>query len=206
MKKKVVLFVAIILVAVTACALLVGCAPANPDKFMEKFIESDSKAYYMGKDMCYALDGDIMMETSDEDSASYYELSGDEVICYSGYKDGDKFEWRVSKMNKEEFAGEVGLDKFESMKKCFNVYTRLESAKPEDNDKVEATVDYKKDFEKKDGWLVGKEGTPSAGMAYKISSKEMLVKMDFESEAEFDVKAVIGHKLTIPAEAKAANK
>ena len=35
MKKKFVLIIAIVLVAATACALLVGCAPKTPADFME---------------------------------------------------------------------------------------------------------------------------------------------------------------------------
>ncbi len=36
MKKKFVLMIAIVLVAATACALLVGCAPKTPVDFMDK--------------------------------------------------------------------------------------------------------------------------------------------------------------------------
>ena len=42
------LIIAIVLVAATACALLVGCAPKTPVDFMDKWLDSNNKAMVMG--------------------------------------------------------------------------------------------------------------------------------------------------------------
>lgn len=44
MKKKIVLVIAVALVMVTSLAMLIGCTPSKPDKYMQKWIDSKEKS------------------------------------------------------------------------------------------------------------------------------------------------------------------
>jgi len=47
MKKKLVLIVAVVLIAITACACLAGCVPNRPDRYMGTWLTANIKLWLL---------------------------------------------------------------------------------------------------------------------------------------------------------------
>ena len=86
MKKKLVLVVAMILVAITACACLAGCVPNRPDKFLAAFIKSDHKGIVTGEAET-GIDGNKIIVKVNDKNQTIYEETKDKLniyICIAG--------------------------------------------------------------------------------------------------------------------------
>ncbi len=200
MKKKLVLIIAIVLVAVTACVMLVGCAPKNPSDFMEKWLNSNSKSFKLGE-MEVSIYGNISYGVSkigDNEYISYTEIDGDNVITYSGVTVDGKTTWTKKTVTKAAMKEMLGLDKdFESLNDILMQQTGV-------------SADDLKDFEekstKKDGVYVGNEDTDWEGITIKLSSKEMVITEGEGEGARVYTFTIGAKKITIPQEAKDAKE
>lgn len=184
MKKKLVLVVAIVLVAITACACLAGCVPSRPDKFVESWAKSGNKAMVvMGQEI--GINGNkIIVKTNDENMIIYEEKSDSLNVytCALG-----KWTAVSIEMTKEE------AKQYKELKEGFK------------SDKVDGfeTVqnDFEKNFEKKDGKWVGKGLL--AAVSFEINGNELSMST---IGVELPMKLILNYKISIPAEAKAALK
>ena len=91
MKKKVVLVIAIALIAVTMCVMLVGCSPKNPVDFLDKWEKAEAKAYYTASAECLINGDTLIIKDKSIAGSEYtyiYEIVGDKFNCYMGIKEG----------------------------------------------------------------------------------------------------------------------
>lgn len=198
MKKKLVLVVAIVLVAVTACVLLVGCAPKNPSDFLDKWFDCNSK-YMKAGNIEVGINGNIAYtktKINDKEIYAYMEIDGDNVINYNGAEIDGKIVWTKKTMTKAEAKEMLKLDTdIENINDIIKEQMEFSS---------EDFKDFDKNFTKKDGVYVANEGTDLEGVTVKLSSKEMAVTFT-EGETEVTITLGIGYdKITIPKEAKDA--
>ena len=198
MKKKLVLVIAIVLVAVTACVVLAGCAPKNPSDFLEKWFDSNSKYMNMGN-IEIGINGNIAYtktKINDKDYYSYIEIDGDNVISYSGVVADNKIVWTKKTMTKAQAKEMLRLDKdIESINDIIKGQMEFSS---------EDFKDFDKNFTKKDGVYIANENTDLEGVTIKLSTKEMIMTFT-EGELEVTYTLGIGYdKITIPKEAKDA--
>lgn len=198
MKKKLVLVIAIVLVAVTACVLLVGCAPKNPSDFLEKWFDSNSKYMNMGN-VEIGIYGNIAYtktKINDKEYYGYMEIDGDNIISYSGAEVDGKVAWTKKTMTKAQAKEMLHLEAdIESINDIIKQQMEFSS---------EDFKDFDKNFTKKDGVYVGNEETDLEGVKVKLSNKEMVLTFT-EGETEITCTLGIGYdKITIPKEAKDA--
>lgn len=212
MKKKVLLCVAMLLVVITASLLLVGCTSSNPINFLEKFEKADNKIYYraIGKEGdydYYAINGNIIMEMvlfvpDEEEGQSFqavaYEWFDDYVIRYLGIKTAGDERWEAHKFTKEEFMD----GKYATIQDLYKVEIDniLDEIKDEPFDK--------NNYEKKNGWFVGKQGVKGVeNKAFKIKGNELLFQCEYSENPEYYGKFVIGgDKIVLPEKAIEAAK
>ncbi|MDE6967775.1 MAG: hypothetical protein K2P12_03870 [Clostridia bacterium] len=187
MKKKLVLVVAVVLIAITACALLVGCVPNRPDKFMATWVKSNNKAMSVGvgdATLETGIDGNkIIVKTNDENQTIFEEAKGklNIYVCLAG-------KWTAETV-------ELTDEKAEDYKKTKEEFTKT----PESMKAIEEEFD--KNFEKKDGKWVGK-GIYSI-VSFTIKGNELTMEV---AEMKIPTKMILNYKISIPSEAKAALK
>lgn len=203
MKKKFVLIIAIVLVAATACALLVGCAPKTPADFMEKWVNNSSKAIINDK-VTVQINGDIAYakviqdESGEKYQISYMEVNGDNINMYIGYKTGAdaKLIWQAETLTKEKYENYFGVE-----------FTDLTTMMKEQYAKVmdQLNKDFADNFTKEKGVYVGNKDTDYEGTTIKITAKEMIMTEKIDEEKSEEIKFVIGcDEIVIPDEAKEA--
>ena len=198
MKKKFVLMIAIVLVAATACALLVGCAPKTPVDFMDKWLDSNNKAMVMG-DTEISIYGNVAMaktKKGDLESVSYTEITDDSINMYSSRVVDGKTTWSAFSMTKAEFKE---MYKLETDDVTMNDV--LKSSIEFDKDDYK---DFEKNFTKENGVYVGNAGTEFEGVSITIAAKEMTISMTM-GETKVEATYKIGcDKIEISQEAKDA--
>ena len=212
MKKKILLCVAVMLIAVTAMAMLVGCSSSNPVDFIEKFTDADSLVFYNYEDeghICVtAISGNIIMETMEIDNiierCIYYEWIDDNTMIH--YVGGAELsdEWIVAKYTRENFYLELP---FATAKEFFGIRLGIaEYVSDGTIDNVKFEFD-KNNYEKKDGWFIGKKGVEVENTAYKINGNELLYQYEYKDKDYCDYKLVIGYdKISMPEKALQAAK
>ena len=192
MKKKLVLVVAMILVAITACACLAGCVPNRPDKFLAAFIKSDHKGIVTGEAET-GIDGNKIIVKVNDKNQTIYEETKDKLniyICIAG-------NWT---------AESIAIDKVD------NDYKELKESmtSEETPEQLKAiSENFEENFEKdKEGWWKLKSKLADvAGMEFKIEGNEMLTKVKVIGlEGELSTQYVLNFKISIPKEAKEALK
>lgn len=191
MKKKFVLMIAIVLVAATACALLVGCAPKTPADFMEKWSNSSTKAIINDK---------LTVQITENAAFSKIILDdkGEKIDVYLGYKASAdaKMGWEAGTLTKEEF------------EEFFNVeFTDFTTMMKDQYAKVidELNKVFADNFTKEKGVYVGNKDTDYEGTTIKITAKEMIMTEKIDEEKSEEIKFVIGcDEIVIPDEAKEA--
>lgn len=193
MKKKILIAVAVMLVAVTACAMLVGCAPSTPDKFMETFVKKGGVS--IDGESVNGIVGDKFIMKVNEKNQTILEKKGDKVnmyICVLGI-------WTATT---------IDLSKLEAETDFGNPFEDMENIKDEDIEKMISTTfglaegeKFKDKYEKKDGKWQLKEGG-DALPKYEIKGSKMMIYAGEKVTATFD----LAYKIEIPAEAKEALK
>lgn len=214
MKKKIILIVSIVLVAVTACALLVGCTASTPFDFMEKWFNAEKKSYFsysesstLTSNVATYFDGNLIKSTqvsTKKDSEGnkvtttnvvIVEFSGKDINYYYGTQtDNETMTWEVSVSEYDED------ETMPSMKRYFNGNIEIHEVIT-DIDKE----DFQKNFKKKDGWYQPIIPVKYDYIGIKFTAKEMLIKDDIDEDIEFSYKYAIGSEdISIPAEATKA--
>lgn len=214
MKKKFLLVVAVMLIVVTAMAMLVGCTQSDPVKFMDKFKEADNIVVYNYEDIelsrvyITALSGNIIMEALEVDNVIerciYYEwIDENTMIEYTGGEELDN-EWVVAKWTREDFYHDLP---FATAKEFFGIKLGIADYV---SDVAVEFIEYefdKNNYKKKDGWFIGKEGTDVEETAFKIKGKELFYQYAYNDKDSYDYKLVIGYdKIYIPEKALQAAK
>lgn len=188
MKKKIILAVSIMLVAITACAMLVGCVPDRPDKFLLAWIDSDHMATKVGGSET-GIDGNKMIEKLDDNNQIIYEKKSDKVnvyICVAGT-------WTAKSMTIEEAEKDenyvditVNVDK-DKAKEQYKKYTEA----------------FEENFEKDDeGWWKSKNALAAVLVQMKVDGNELILRT---GKLE-TMRLVLNYKISIPQEAKDALK
>lgn len=188
MKKKLVLVVAVVLVAITACACLAGCIPNRPDRFIGTWLASDKKGVRVGDNIEFAIYGGKMIAKFGEENQTIFEEKGDKFNVYTCVAGA----WTAASMTKEE------AEKNESYKEMQSYL--------KDNEDVKMMADYlQKEFEQnftkddKGWWNFNLLNVCSA----KVEKGEMSMKL---AGAQLPFVLTLNKKITIPSEAKAALK
>ena len=198
MKKKFVLVIAIVLIAVTACVLLVGCAPKSPTDFLDKWLSSNSKSMKSG-DTVISIYGNVAVSKSkvgNEEFVSYTELDGDNLNMYNGRNQNGKIVWSKSSMTMKEVKEMFRLE--EDIKNISDIFKLQMEISPEE------FKDFDKNFTKKDGVFVGNEDGEFKGTTIKLSAKEMVVTIGDGDKAVVTTYTIGCEKISIPDEAKNA--
>lgn len=198
MKKKFVLVIAIVLIAVTACVLLVGCAPKSPTDFLDKWLSSNSKSMKSG-DTVISIYGNVAVSKSkvgNEEFVSYTELDGDNLNMYNGRNHNGKMVWAKSSMTMKEVKEMFRLE--EDIKNISDIFKLQMEISPEE------FKDFDKNFTKKDGVFVGNEDGEFKGTTIKLSAKEMVVTIGDGDKAVVTTYTIGCDKISIPDEAKNA--
>lgn len=198
MKKKFVLVIAIVLIAVTACVLLVGCAPKSPTDFLDKWLSSNSKSMKSG-DTVISIYGNVAVSKSkvgNEEFVSYTELDGDNLNMYNGRNQNGKIVWSKSSMTMKEVKEMFRLE--EDLKNISDIFKLQMEISPEE------FKDFDKNFTKKDGVFVGNEDGEFKGTTIKLSAKEMVITIGDGDKAVVTTYTIGCDKISIPDEAKNA--
>lgn len=216
MKKKLFLCVAVILIAVTACALLVGCAK-SPEEFATSFNNSDSR--FMTHSAKFESDGEkswekvecgingnIYVETyesGDGDGTSlskdFIELQKDKVVMYAvRYENG-----KVTDARKRTLTLDEAIEWFEVEGGKINSISDLVGSDFEGIDIEEFELE--KNFTKKGNKYIGKKDSDYEDTVIEMTSKEMIVTVSHIDESYkviYTTKYGTGYgKITIPKEA-----
>lgn len=188
MKKKLVLVVAVVLIAITACACLAGCVPNRPDKFVGNWIISEKKGVEMGNTL-FGIAGGKMISKLNDENQTIFEDKGTEFNVYTCV-DGN---WKAVSMTKEEAEKN---DTYKDIKKAME---------NEDVQKVIKNIQdsFEKNFTKEDeGWWNLKiAGANICGA--KVDGNKMLMSLVGK---ELPIKLVLNLRISIPSGAKAALK
>lgn len=198
MKKKFVLVIAIVLIAVTTCVLLVGCAPKSPTDFLDKWLSSNSKSMKSG-DTVISIYGNVAVSKSkigNEEFVAYTELDGDTLNMYNGRNQNGKMVWSKSSMTMQEVKEMFHLE--EDLKNISDIFKFQMDLNPDE------FKDFDKDFTKKDGVFVGNEDGKFKGTTIKLSAKEMVVTVGEGEKAVITTYTIGCDKISIPDEAKNA--
>lgn len=194
MKKKLVLVVAMILVAITACACLAGCVPNRPDKFIGAWLTSEHKGMSyeaLGVETRMGIDGGKMEVKIGDTIHVIFEEKGTEFNMYSYTT---LTGWVAVSISKEEAEKN---NYYEQLQDALN----SEEAKEIMEKEMEA---FDKNFEKKDGWWTAKAANElGVVIAYKIEGNTMISKV---GDKESGSKMILNYKISIPKEAKEALK
>lgn len=190
MKKKLVLVVAVILIAVTACALLVGCVPNRPDKFVATWLKSKNKGAvvemsipFIGKISVEAgIDGNKMSLKIGEDAQFIFVNKSSKVVMYAGAKTGNEMKWTSSEIEKDKADSN---DNFNQINDILN-----------DNEDVKALVEklqnaFEENYTENDGWWSANGDVTS----YKVDGNKLLTKI---GNAESPLKLILNYKISIP--------
>lgn len=223
MKKKFVLFVAVVLIAVATCVSLVACTSVTPDDFMTKWLSAEKKTVvtntierhdneydgyeFIPVERTYLFDGSLIKitttktETDSEGKETkmtkteIYEISGNNVNFYTCYPTDDgNGEW-------EAYCEEIEEDYNATISRMFQQLVDYHEAVTELDNEM-----FKKDFVKKEGWYVAKYPYKAYGyVGIKFEKDALLIKNDIDSKIDFNAKYAIGcDAISIPAEAKTA--
>lgn len=184
MKKKLVLVVAVVLIAITACACLAGCVPNRPDKFVGNWVISDKKGIESG-DTTFGISGNKMITKLNDENQTIYEDKGTEFNVYTCVAGN----WTA-----------VSLSKAEAEKQAD--YKSIKAAM--EDEKVQEVIEYiqkkfEENFEKdKDGWW---NMTPINLASAKVENGKMSMKL---ATIELPFKLILNYRISIPSEAKKA--
>ncbi len=198
MKKKLVLVVAVILIAVTACALLVGCVPNRPDRFVGTWLKSNHKGAVVeisGVRNEVGIDGKKMSLYIENFMNFIIEEKSSKVNIYTGmYKPISK-EWAWTAVTIEKTEADKDNNK-QTIDSIFN-----------DNADIKKLVEdlqtaFSENFTEKDGWWTANADTKDV-VGYKVEGNELLTRI---GEVQSPLKLMLNYKITIPAEAKEALK
>lgn len=188
MKKKLVLVVAVVLLAITACACLAGCVPNRPDKYVGNWLISEKKGIEIG-DTTFGISGGKMISKLNDENQTIFEVKGTEFNVYTCVAGN----WTAVSMPKEE------AEKNETYKSI---------NKAMENESVQKVVkhiqdSFEKSFTKEDeGWWNLKiAGINTCGA--KVEGNKMLMSL---AGVELPIKLVLNYKISIPSAAKAALK
>ncbi len=203
MKKKLVLVVAVILIAVTACAMLVGCVPNRPDRFVGTWLKSEHKGVvveipWIGKmvEAEVGIDGGKMSLKITDTINFIIEEKSSKVNVYTGVYDGlitKQWVWTASTVEKTE------ADKNNNKQTIDSILNDNEDVKQLVADLQEA---FSENFTEKDGWWTANADTKDV-VGYKVDGNELLTRV---GEVQSPLKLILNYKITIPAEAKDALK
>ena len=184
MKKKLVLVVAVVLIAITACACLAGCVPNRPDKFVGNWVISDKKGIESG-DTTFGISGGKLIMKLNDDNQTIFEEKGTEFNVYTCTAGT----WNAVSMSKEE------AEKNDNYKK---IKEALE------NEKVQEVIGYLEEsfednFEKdKEGWWNMKKLNLASA---KVEGGKMSMKL---LGVELPFKLILNYRISILSEAKKA--
>lgn len=190
MKKKLVLIVAVVLIAITACACLAGCVPNRPDKFVGAWITSKHKAIVI-LGMEYGIDGSKLQAKISDDLLVIFEEKGNDLNMY--VKAGDN--WSASSITVEDAKKDTNGKYYEKIKESLNSDEAKESAKKIQENFTEL-------YEEKDGWWSLKSDPTGLTGAMKVDGNDFKVKFAGVESTTM----ILNYKISIPAEAKAALK
>ena len=228
MKKKLCLFVAIMVVVLAACLLLVGCAPNDggsngdetskgnetvvyktPQELLNNFYiqKSNTIVYSMTTagttiNSTIAMYENTFVVKNNDVVSTYYEYINNSLVKYRIRND----EVTTSTFTKEQLAeqiGEVSSDKYLN-----NIFVKFILIYDMDS-QLQTYLDAVKNtnnFELKDGWYVGKVDTSAKSFSYKITEGQLEIKftMDESTSVSFTLKNG-AEKITIPENIKNSN-
>lgn len=196
MKKKLVLVVAVLLIAVSACAIFAGCVPNRPDKFIGTWLTSDKKGIVTG-DMEIGMSGGKFIMKKDDKNQTIFEDKDSEFNVYTCVNG----EWTAKSMTKEEA-------------KKDQTYVTITSSLDKDNEQLKNIAEQlQKDFEANftktdDGWWKSNSALAAIGnLQAKVDGNALLFKIEVLGGvigAQPETKLVLNYKISIPSEAKAA--
>lgn len=186
MKKKIMLAVATMLMAVVACVSLVACAPSHPVDYMAKFVTSKNFAMVQGSAV-EAVDGNkVEVKLGALDTIIVF--NKDTVETYIGV--GNKWEYA-------EVPAEGAKETIDQKREeCLDEIKELLDSDLFDKAKFD------KAYEKKDGYYQTKSDFNITRM--KVSGTKLIVEENngtsFNEVGYLD----LGYKISIPSEAKKA--
>lgn len=190
MKKKLVLVVAVMLVAITACGMLVGCIPDRPDRFILAWLDPNNtkKAIQIGEAE-YGISGDKMIMKALDGLQTIYEKKGNEYRVYTCV--GGK--WSAAVLTVEEAEKE---DAFVTIEATFNQEKLDEAYK-------KYTENFEENFKKDDeGWWTWNKD--ALGIVKMKVEKNSI--MTIRTAGLIDTKMLLNYKIDIPDGAKEALK
>ncbi len=190
MKKKLVLVVAVILVAITACACLAGCVPNRPDRFAGAWLTSKHKAFVVGP-MEFGIDGSKLQAKISDNLLVIFEEKGSDLNMY--VKTGDT--WTASSITVENAKNDENGQYYEKIKEVMNSDEAKETAEKLQEKFTEL-------YEEKDGWWSLKADPTGLTGAMKVDGNEFKVKLAGVETTTM----ILNYKINIPSEAKAALK
>ena len=190
MKKKLVLVVAVILVAITACACLVWCVPNRPDKFAGAWLTSKHKAAVVGT-MEFGIDGSKLQAKISDNLLVIFEEKGSDLNMY--VKTGET--WTASSITVEKAKDDANGKYYEQIKEMLNSDEAKETAEKLQEKFTEL-------YEEKDGWWSLKADPTGLTGAMKVDGNELKVKIAGVEATTM----ILNYKINIPSEAKAALK
>ncbi len=190
MKKKLVLIVAVVLIAITACACLAGCVPNRPDRYMGTWLTSKHKALVVAG-MEFGIDGSKLQAKISDDLLVIFEEKGDSLNMY--VKAGDN--WTASSITVEDAKKDTNGKYYEQIKEALNSDEAKETAERIQEKFTEL-------YEEKDGWWSLKSDPTGLTGAMKVDGNDFKVKVAGVETTTM----ILNYKISIPAEAKAALK
>lgn len=190
MKKKLVLVVAVVLIAITACACLVGCVPNRPDKFAGAWLTSKHKALVIAG-MEFGIDGSKLQAKISDNLLVIFEEKGDNLNMY--VKTGDA--WTAKGITVEEAKEDENGKYYEKIKESLNSDEAKQTAETLQEKFTEL-------YEEKDGWWSLKNDPTGLTGAMKVDGNDLKVKVGKIETTTM----ILNYKISIPSEAKAALK
>ena len=208
MKRKYVMVIAIVALAITMSIFLAGCGEkvANPADFMGKWYKSDKKSCYDSSGNEYYYNGNKLLFLYKDKEFGYetqviYEVLEDSYNIYTGVSEGmEDYNWTAESVTFEEYK-EANEEDFDIRK----LYTR-DCCPREIKELIEPITEdiLLSLFEEKDGWY--KAVTEIFDYVnIKVNEEELLIKLNNSVDKEYEYKFVIGSKdILIPEAAKDA--
>lgn len=210
MKKRVLLCLVVIIIAVTAFTMLVGCAPRRPEAFMADFAKSDSR--YMTKIIekdCdgvkseykfeVGINGNVAVIINEKTEGTckhvdkqFVELQNDKVIDYYWHSQNGDIEAEKYVYTLDEAKKYWGLNSINSVADLVLDYF-------EDIDFKKLDINY--NFTKNANKFVGNKDTDYEGVTIELANNEMIISSELKNEKNIIRYGIDYDKIIIPDEA-----
>ncbi len=206
MKRRFVMVIAIVMVAIAMIMLLGGCGEkvANPSDFMGKWYKTDKKSCYDGSGNEYYYNGNRVLFIYRDIENKYetqiiYEVLEDRYNIYTGTSEGiEEYEWTAESISFKDYE-EMNEEEFDIRKLFARDCCPREIKELIEPISEEILLSL---FEEKEGWYTAVTEIYDY-VSIKVTEEELYVRLNNTATDEYDYKFVLDSKeIFIPDAAK----